>query len=212
MKPIAAVLAALVLAPVAYAEEWPIRGLVFAVTDPLPGVNPSRRHISVRARGRVSAPFSGDPLVNGATLRVFANGAVSTTQTFVLPGGAFQEPNGPGWSGTLKRHRASYRYVDERGDNGPVTGLAITQLGSHLRIVATVDGRGNAPDIEVVPPDPGTDGGLILAINGGDTYCVLFGGAVRGKIRDNDAEAFRVAKPRTQACPDISSPSAAFVD
>jgi hypothetical protein len=36
--------------------------------------------------------------------------------------------------------------------------------------------------VDVVPPAPGTDGGLIFTIPGGATYCVNFGGAAGGAV------------------------------
>jgi hypothetical protein len=41
--------------------------------------------------------------------------------------------------------------------------------------------------LNVVPPNPGTDGGFILAIGGGDTYCSNFGGAAGGTVTNEPA-------------------------
>ena len=188
----------------ALAAEQLVRGRGFVVEDPLPGVNPSRRHITVVAlEVRGQQTIVGDPLANGATLTVVANGATPSSQTFVLPAGAFAEPNGPGWSRRASRNGrlVSYSYTDERGENGPVTHLLIRQTRATFRFRATAEGRGNNPEITVLPPDPGTDGGAVFTITGGDTYCLAFGGAAEGRITDNDRELFRVVKPRGRACP-----------
>jgi len=196
-------------APPAGAAQQMVRGRVLVVTDPLPGVNSSRRHILVYGAELPStSTVVGDPRSDGAQLLVVAKGNTSASQTFMLPPGAFAEPNGPGWRRLVKRRRAIYTYVDERGENGPVTGLTIRQVGGSFRIKATLDGRGNNPEISVVPPNPGTDGGVIVSINGGDSYCVAFGGAAGGKITDNDAETFRITKARLEGCPVATDPAA----
>lgn len=198
-------------APASGADQ-PVRGQLLVVSDPLAGTNPERRHIKILARG--TGTIVGNPLADGCTLRVVANGGTSTSQTFVIPPGAFQGPNGPGWTQLSKRHRTSYRYADERGEHGPVTGILMRQVGRRLTILATIDGRGEGTQIDVVPPNPGTDGGMDLSIGGGDRYCVGFGGSARGKVTDDDAILFRISHPRTPTCPTFpgSSPSAAFVD
>lgn len=217
MRNFVVLLVTLVIAPLAPASaaEQLVRGRLFVVSDPLPGSSSSPRHISIRTRDVGRASIVGDPLANGCTIRVIANGATSSDQTFVLPAGGFQEPDGPGWTKFAKRRRTSYSYVDERGDNGPVTSFVIRQVGARLTITATLDTRGDgAVPIDVVPPDPGTDGGMIVSIDGGDTYCVAFGGSARGKITSNDSVRFRVVNPRGEGCPTVpgGSASAAFVD
>jgi hypothetical protein len=203
---------ALMLAP-AQAAEHLVRGLSLGVNDPLPGDTASPRHLSIKVRDRVSGLFAGDPLENGCTLRIVANGATSTSQTIAIPPGAFQDPEGPGWTGFVKKRKAIFRYVDERGQNGPVTSLSIKQVSSRVLLSITLDTRGKNGTIEVVPPNPGTDGGALLSINGGDSYCVGFGGAAGGKIRENTATEFRVSKPRGRACPiELGSAGGAFLD
>jgi len=196
-------------APPAGAAQQMVRGRLFVVNDPLPGVNSSRRHILVYGFELPSTKtVAGDPLSDGAQLLVIASGNTSSSQSFMLPPGAFAEPNGPGWRRLVKRRRAIYTYVDERGENGPVTSLTIQQVGRSFRIRATLDGRGNNPEISVVPPNPGSDGGMIVSINGGDSYCVAFGGAAGGKTTDNDAETFRITHPRLEGCPLAPDPAA----
>ena len=61
--------------------------------------------------------------------------------------------------------------------------------------------RGTDGPIGVVPPNPGNDGGFILSLNGGDSYCVGFGGAAGGvEIRD-DAQQWAVKNPVAEVCP-----------
>jgi len=188
--------------PVAHAAQQVVRGRLFLVTDPSAGRS-SKRHVLIHgADFPGTTTVVGDPLANGAMLLVVANGRTSTRQTFALPPGAFSRPNGPGWSRLVKRRRAIYTYVDERGENGPVTFLTIHQVASSFRVNATLEGRGQRRQVSIVPPNPGTDGVMVLSINGGDSYCVPFGGAAGGKITENDAETFRITHPRFKDCPE----------
>jgi arylsulfatase A-like enzyme len=72
-------------------------------------------------------------------------------------------------------------------------------------------GPGPQPHITIVPPAPGTDGAMLFTINGGDTYCVAFGGLAGGTIENTPSngtpnKVFRIvssaAMPTTAAgCP-----------
>ena len=51
-----------------------------------------------------------------------------------------------------------------------------------------------------VPPNPGDDGGLILSIDGGGTYCVAFGGAARGSESSDSGQLWKTSNPVAQGC------------
>jgi hypothetical protein len=57
--------------------------------------------------------------------------------------------------------------------------LKRTPNGTAL-VKAILKGNVGTQDLSVVPPNPGDEGGIILAINGGGTYCASFGGAAGG--------------------------------
>jgi hypothetical protein len=200
-------IATVVVPAAARADDVPVLGRKLRVSDPLPGKNPHQRQISVIGRDRIGAEITGNPKASGATVELFASGgASSANQAFVVPGGAFQEPNGPGWSGSSRcrrtRCRISYTYVDERGENGSIVGLRIrSYVGRWTRIHVRADGRGNNPTITVTPPNPGERGGAIITIPDGSRLCVLFGGTLGGRIAENDAEQFVIVGARSSACP-----------
>jgi len=161
-----------------------------------------RRTINVRGREVWSNSFvSGDPLTNGATLRVIAHGNADQDQVFNVPPGA-ATAGLPGW----KSVNGGWTYTDPRGVNGPVRRAGLRRRSQNTFFLDTVI-RGTAttppPGIGVVPPGNGTDGGLVFSIlgPGGGTYCVDLGGANGGTVR-NSANRFRVVGSTTETgCP-----------
>jgi len=162
-----------------------VLGKSFVAKDPAPGVAPSLRNVIVLGKEPASDDtLVGDPLANGATVEIIANGATPTVQVFSLPAGA--AVNGaPGWR-TLGNPAVGYSYRDVRGANGPVKEAVISKDASGKFLVKVTAkgalGSGPQPHITVVPPAPGTDGGMRFTINDGDTYCVAFGGAAGGRV------------------------------
>src|SRR5262245_36793701 len=117
-----------------------------------------------RQPGFCDATIVGDPVTNGATLTIVANGTTSTSQTFPLPAGA-------GWSVI----GGGFKWVD-KAKSQPVHLLQISKKiskdgGTACKFKALVKGA-DGGTLSVVPPFTGHDGGAILAVNGGDTYCV----------------------------------------
>jgi hypothetical protein len=133
----------------------------------------------------------GDPTVDGATLRMITNGATSSDQTWVLDASRWRPCGNVGFD-----------YVGpSTGD--PVRRVVIkrTPTGSgQLRV--KLAGDVGTQDLTVVPPNPGDDGGIILQINNGGTYCVAFGGAAGGTEVQDSAQTWRITKPTAQpGCP-----------
>src|SRR5262245_11970456 len=164
------------------AVDQVVLGKFFVVEDPAPGLDPSLRSVDVFGDERTSTgTIVGDPVRNGATLEIIANGPTATDQLFTLPAGT--SVNGSaGWN-ALGSPVSGFRYRDSLGMNGPVKVAVIKRSGRHFRVVVTLRGAlgpGPQPHILIVPPAPGTDGGILLTINGGDTYCVAFGGPAGG--------------------------------
>jgi len=190
----------LLMAATAGAAQQTVLGRAFAVRDPLPGVNPSKRSVVVKGRERpTDGTFVGDPLANGTTLTVIANGATSTSQTYALPPGAYAAPPFAGWKVSIGATGTSAKYLDKLGTNGPVRVLRLKITATAAAFVAVVDGKNGS--VEVLPPDPGTDGGAIFTITGGDAYCFAFGGAAGGLVGNVANEVFKIVKPTAEGCP-----------
>ncbi len=140
----------------------------------------------------------GDPTVAGATLRIYANGGSSTSQTITLPAARWNAgfPDGYGFLAS--------------GQAGPVRFVRIRKnYRGHFFLKALL--RSSFGPLLVVPPNPGTDGGLVLTINGGDRYCTSFGGAAGGTETTDNANVWRIKNSTAQPpCP--ASPSGAFLD
>lgn len=183
-------------AGLAAAADQLILGKVLLVREPK--ATPASRVVKVVAR-EVASPNTvvGDPTVSGATARIIVHGATGSDATFTLPAA--------GWIAKP----AGYKYKDPGGTYGPVKAAAINKTGTtvfHLKIVAL----GALGPVPIVLPDPGTDGGLVLAIQGGDTYCSNFGGTAGGQVVDV-GKKFKIRKP-TAATACLASPCGAFVD
>ncbi|HEV7733482.1 MAG TPA: hypothetical protein VGR62_15045 [Candidatus Binatia bacterium] len=98
----------------------------------------------------------------------------------------------------------SYTYKDAKGIHGPVKAVSLRIASNHtLSIKVTIKGDlgpGPQPHVAVVPPTPGTDGGVRFTINGtgGGSYCVSFGGTAGGQVTNSPTgsdpdKTFRIA-------------------
>src|SRR5262249_13833111 len=80
-----------------------------------------------------------------------------------------------------------YSYRDILGTHGPVRAALIKRAGQSFTVKVALKGGlgpGPQPHVTIVPPGPGTDGGMLFTINGGDTYCVAFGGRAGGTVEN----------------------------
>jgi hypothetical protein len=198
----------------AAADTQTILGVKFDLRNP---IDPSRRAIFVTA---VEGPASldtveGDPTVAGATLRVIArNGTTVHDQTFDLPAA--------GWKKTFKLHDwpvyAGFLYSN-RDVGGPVKQVIIKRSGfaspegtpppeeprpGIFRIKVSVLARFGP--IDVLPPNPGTEAGIVLTLGNGDSYCVGFDSAA-GEVLANTDRRFAIRKPAGEGCPTGASTS-----
>lgn len=164
-----------------------VLGRSLVVKDPDPIDNPARRSIVIVAKEAASDDtIAGDPIAGGATLDVFAKGGTSTSQTFVLPAGAYSATGG-GWKASGSPV-SGYSYKDSKGVHGPVKAVSLKIAGNHTFYLKVII-KGSLGPVAVVPPTPGTEGGMRLTINGagGDRYCVDFGGAAGGQVSNSPA-------------------------
>jgi hypothetical protein len=73
-------------ADAAYAAEQVVLGTTFVVRDSAPVVDPTRRSVVVKGREIASNDtLVGNPVADGATLEINANGAFQESQTLTLP-------------------------------------------------------------------------------------------------------------------------------
>lgn len=197
-----AVTLALLLAPgvrIAGATEQTVLGALFGVRDPGAA---TRRTVTAAAAERSSAnTVVGDPLAAGGVLEVLANGAHPSAQSFVLPQGT----NGAGkpyWSPIGTR---GFQYRDARGENGPVKSVQLQKTpGGTMVLRASLVARYG--DVDVVPPDPGTDACVAVTLAGGDRYSAKFG--ADGTVTNKGATSFAVRKPASEGvCDAVPTPT-----
>jgi cysteine-rich repeat protein len=141
-----------------------------------------------------------DPITAGATLVVQAVGTNGVQETFNLPGVAFVDAANPGWKATS----TGYVYKDPKAVLGPVKVVIIKKTGRDVlmvkaKIVGTDPGTGPL-DIDIAPPNTGTEAAMTLTIgNGGDTFCTRWGGAALGNEKKDDAAKFLIVSDNTVA-------------
>jgi len=198
----------LALAGAAAADTQTILGAKFDLRNP---IDPARRNLFVSAlEGPASLDtVAGDPTIAGATLRVIArNDTVVYDQTFDLPAA--------GWTATFKLHDwpvyAGFAYSN-RTTGGPVKQIIIKRSGfaspegtpppedpgpGVFRMKVRVVGRFGP--IDVLPPNPGTEGGIVLTLGNGDSYCVGFTTA-GGEVLANTDRRFAIRYPTGEGCP-----------
>jgi hypothetical protein len=210
MRSCVVVLALLAVVSPAGAATQTILGGTFDLRGSLDG-NPARRRVLVIGYEDVGTPnlVVGDPTVGGATLRIVVRGEAGTTeQTLDLPAA--------GWNAYITRHDwpvyMGFRYTN-RVTGGPARTITIERSGfsspegtppptepkpgkfrTRVQLVG-LDGL-----IDLLPPDPGTEAGLELTLGGGDTYCLVFGGAAGGRVLGNTSRRFAIRKPATEGC------------
>jgi hypothetical protein len=158
---------------VAQAADQTILGDTLQLKNPS---TPDKVKIVAKAREKGSTnTLVGDPTVGGATLTIRASGGTPSSESFSLPTGT-SAIGKPFWSGDSVK---GFKYKDAKYENGPIKGLTIKKSGGVFQIKAT--GASKVAAITVLPPNPGTDGCVLLQIGGGDSYSGDFGvGGVGG--------------------------------
>lgn len=171
-----------------HAADQTVRGSALVVKNPS---TPTKRKISVKAKETATDDtIVGNPITNGATVTITANGASPTAETYELPAGISALTQKAFWSGDPAK---GFSYKDPKGENGPVKTAQIKHKSGVFQIKVSIDGKLGA--VGVVPPNPGTDGCALLAIGSGDSYSVQF---TTGQVTNKGATLFRVSKPTSE--------------
>ena len=188
---------------IAAAAEQTVLGSLFGVRDP--GVAARRTVTAAAAEKASDATVVGDPLTGGGVLEVLANGATPSGQSFALPQGT-SSAGKPYWT-AIGTH--GFRYRDARGENGPVKSVQLqkTPAGTFV-LSASVAARFG--DVDVVPPNPGTDGCVAVTLAGGDRYSAAFG--ADGTVKNTGATSFSVRKPASEGVCAAAPPSNCAAD
>jgi len=160
---------------------------------------PTTRRLKIKAQEALSPELiTGDPATNGATIQVIVNGGTPSSVTINLPPGTRwrgYSPPTPLDKGYWKYRESAFSRVT------PVKGLTLARSGSG-KIKLQVDMDGRYIPLGIGAPNPGTYAGMTLAITGGASYCVNFGGVAGGTFSRNDAVSLRIAKPTAEGtCP-----------
>lgn len=187
---------ALATATTAAAADRTVLGQKLLVQNPQPD-DAGRRKIIASARETSSAEaLVGDPTLaggsSGAVLGLVVNGGTSTARAWRLPQGTTASGK-PFWRAT----GTGFRYADPDGEQGPVRSVAIKRTATGtFQLRAELLGRIGV--LDVVPPNPGIDGMLALALAGGDRYCAAFG--PEGTSRNDGERLWKIKKVTAESC------------
>jgi acetyl esterase/lipase len=169
----------------ARAADQTVLGSSIVIKDPS---TPEKRKVTVKAKETGSDDsLVGDPVANGATITITANGTDSTGQTFTLPAGTSASGR-PYWTGDSVK---GFKYADSKGDNGALKKAQLKLKNGVFNIKVSVDGKGGP--VSVTPPLGGTDACVLVAITGGDSYSIRFAG---GDVSSNGTLLFKIVKPQ----------------
>jgi hypothetical protein len=193
---------ALVLPLTALAADRPLGGKSLAVTSPPAGAPGYRKLVARAVEPRSPHAITGDPIdpanSTAALLQVVLDGAAPSAETFTLrPGIARNEE--PFWR---RLSPEGVEYGDPFGEQGPVRRVRLSRAANGTVRLA-VKLKGAAPTVDLAPPNPGTQGFVMLTLGAGDRYCVRFG--PDAVVRNRADRAFRVTKVASAGCPDLVS-------
>jgi hypothetical protein len=177
----------------ALAADVAVRGRRMVVRE-YPAGEVNRRVVIVGRAPTASATFAAP--VAGVYLRVYADGGEGAqSQLFFL------EPEG--WSPVS----GGYRYSGHEANESPVEEVVVTvEPGKRARIRAVLNGGLGTESLDLVPPDPGTSGGLSIGTTG-DVFCVVFGGDAGGTTHSDSPSVWRIRQATGDvSCPPVPTP------
>jgi hypothetical protein len=158
----------------AYAADQTILGNSLTVKDPIPGpTGVAKRKITGKGKEKGSSnTIVGNPTTLGGTLTVSAGGGTPSTQTYSLPQGTSMITGKQFWTGDAIK---GFKYKNPKGE-GSGAGVKVAQIkktpSGNFSIKVVLSGK--LGPVLVTPPNPGTNGCVLLGLNGGDTYSVAF--------------------------------------
>ncbi len=180
------------------AADEVILGTQVRIKDPT-GVEDRRQ---VKVVGKESQTALPTPLAQpgaGATLTVVTQGTTPSAQAFVLTG-TWVAAGSSGW-----------KYV--AGGTAPVKLLLLNRTANGTaQLKVLLKGNVGTDPLTLVPPNLGTEAGIILDDGNGTRYCLRLGGAAGGVVKKNDATQFflgvRATAPAIEAgCPTTTTTS-----
>src|SRR5262245_44889188 len=188
----------------ASAFDAPILGQQLLIKDPKPSLDASKRSLVATAKEKASPDsLAGSPELTGATVTVFAFGATSASQAFVLPGGTDSATGKPFW----KTSATAFKYKDAKGSAGAVRSLDIKKsAGGTFTIKVVASGKHGA--LLVTPPDPGSSGCVRIDLDAGAVrYHVLLPPEPDAVVKKNDATSFLIKDAEHEGtCPLPTAP------
>jgi hypothetical protein len=178
----------LALAGSSFAADQTILGSQLQLKNP--GI-PAKASFKAAAKEKASGnTLVGNPVASGAVLTIRANGGTPTSQTFSLPQGTSPSTGKAFWSGDPTK---GFSYKDSKLEQGPIKQLSIKKTSGGVFQIK-ISGSGKVTPLTILPPNPGTDGCVLVAIGGGDTYSVQFG-ILDGKVTNKGALQYSHKKP-----------------
>jgi len=137
-------------------------------------------------------PFLGDPVADGATLRLITKGTTDSDQTYLL--------NAAGWTALGS---TGWKYSGPTGGDGdPVKKVLLKQTpGGTALLKVILKGSVGTQNLAVLPPNTADEGGLILDLHGGVTLCAAYGGAAGGTEVKDENRMWKLKNPTADGCP-----------
>jgi hypothetical protein len=172
-------------------------GRKLAVRDRSAGADATRRRVVVTVQQQGGfLSLEGDPTAHGASFAIEV-GAVH--QIWSLP------------ASNWRAIRSGFSYADSLGLNGPVRRLKIRHDARDVFLIKASLSGAKAP-LDVVPPNPGTEGGIAVVMDAGQTYCAWYGGVAGGVVQNDGARVFDVRNPTGPGpCPSDAYPTTTTV-
>lgn len=186
----------------ATAADQAILGKSLAVTSPPAGGSGYRKLVARAVEPRSPQTIVGDPTApvtsGAALLHIRLEGATPSEATFTLAPGLARD-GAPFWRTTKP---AGFEYTDRFYEQGPVRRLRLRkETNGTIRLVLKL--KAIASTLALAPPNPGTQGWVLLQLGSGDRYCVRFG--PDALVRNRGERAMRVTRVASEGCPALVS-------
>lgn len=189
LVPLAAIALGAFAAVAVHAADQTILGSQFQAKNP---GTPDKRKVQVKAQEKGSPnTIVGDPVANGATLTITANGTTPSQQVLALPQG-MNSKGKPFWSGDAVK---GFKYNDAKGEQGPVKKVQLKAKAGKFSL--QIQASGKIQPLNVAPPNIGSDACAFLVLGGGDSYSVKFAPG-DGTITNKGTKEYSHKKPTAE--------------